>query len=116
MERPVEEIASLAANAGRGPGCGGLGQESGDTLHPLGFASHVKKCNVLKRSKTYSICGVSINRESIQKHETACRARREEVNPVAPVCGRITGKRPPDRDYLCRREWCWRRRDRQEEM
>ena len=52
-----------------------------ETLCPLGFAGHVKKCNVLKRSKTYSICGASMSRESIQKHETACRARREEVNP-----------------------------------
>ena len=57
----MEEIASLAANAGV-QGCDGPEQESGGTLHPLGFASHVKTCNVLKRSKTYSICGVSMNR------------------------------------------------------
>ena len=82
------------------PGYDGPGQESGDTLHPLGSASHVKTCNVLKRSKTYSIGGVSVNRESIQKHETACRAWREEVHSVAPVRARITGKRPPGRDYV----------------
>ena len=41
-----------------------------------------------------------MHRESIQKHETACRARRGEVNPVAPVRGRITGKRPPGRDRV----------------
>ena len=41
-----------------------------------------------------------MNRESIQKHETVCRARRGEVNPVAPVRGRITGKRPPGRDRV----------------
>ena len=45
MERPVEKISSLAANAGV-QGATGLG-ESRDTLHPLDFASHVKKCNVL---------------------------------------------------------------------
>ena len=41
----MEEIASLAANAGV-QGAMGL-DESRDTLHPLDFASHVKKCNVL---------------------------------------------------------------------
>ena len=63
----MEEIASLAANAGV-QGAVGLDKKAETRCTPLGFASHVKKCNVLKRSKTYSICGVSMNRESIQKH------------------------------------------------
>ena len=61
----MEEIASLAANAGGVQGAMGLDKKA-ETRCPLGFASHVKKCNVLKRSKTYSICGVSMNRNTIR--------------------------------------------------
>ena len=59
----------------------------GDTLHPLAFTHHVKKCNgtrtnynILTRSKTCSICGV---------------AKRDELNLPAPVRRRIIGKRAP---------------------
>ena len=48
----------------------------GDTLHPLGFTHHVKKCNgtrrkynILARSKVCSVCGISMNREMIPRHE-----------------------------------------------
>ena len=104
MERPVEEIASLAADAGvQGVMCLGtkVCPKRGDTLHPLGFANHVKKCDgtrrnyhIMKRSKTCSICGVSMNRESIGRHEAPCRAKREDLKPAGPVRRRITGKRP----------------------
>ena len=91
LDRPVEEIASMALRAG---GQGAMGLEMrvcpkcGDTLHPLGFTHHVKKCNgtrtkynILTRSKTCSICGV---------------AKRDELNLPAPVRRRrIIGKRAP---------------------
>ena len=40
-----------------------------------------------------------MNRESIQRHEVACKAKREESNPTGPVERRIIGKRPPGPDY-----------------
>ena len=79
---------------------------SAETLHPLGFASHVKKCNgtrrtynILTRSKACIICGTSMNREPIQSHEAACSAKREDLKPAEPVKRRITSKRPPGPDY-----------------
>ena len=88
LDRPVEEIANLALKAG--------------TLHPLGFTHHVKKYNskrrkynILIRSKVCSVCGISMNRESIPRYETTCRARRDALNPPAPVRRRITRKAAP---------------------
>ena len=54
----------------------------GDTLHPAGFTRHVKKCNgtrrkytIMIRSKVGSVCGISMNRESIPRHETMCKSQ-----------------------------------------
>ena len=73
----------------------------GDTLHPLGFTHHVKKCNgtrrkynILMRSKVCSVFGISMNRESIPRHEAMCRARRDALNPSKLVKSRIPEKRP----------------------
>ena len=75
----MEEIANLALKAG-GRGAMGL---VGDTLHPLGFTHHVKRCNgtrrnynIVMRSKVCNVCGISISRESMPRHEAMCRARR----------------------------------------
>ena len=74
----------------------------GDALHPLGFTHHVKKCNdtrrnynILMRSKVCSVCGTNMHRESIQRHEAMCRARRDALNPSRLVKRRITGKKLP---------------------
>ena len=82
----------------------------GDTLHPLGFTHHVKKCNgtrrnynILMRSKVYNVCGVSMNRESMPRHEAMCRARGDALNPPKLVKRRITGKKAPDHaEVACR--------------
>ena len=79
LDRPVEEIANQALKAG---GWSAMGLDMrvcpkcGDTLHPLGFTHHVKKCNgtrrkynILARSKVCSVCGISMNREMIPRHE-----------------------------------------------
>ena len=79
LDRPTEEIATLALKAG---GLGAIGLDMrvcpkcGDTPHPLGFTHHVKKCNgtrrnynILMRSKVCSVCGITMNRESIPRHE-----------------------------------------------
>ena len=53
LDRPIEEIANLALKAG-GRGAMGLDMRvcprCGDTLHPLGFTHHVKKCNGTRRN------------------------------------------------------------------
>ena len=105
LDRPVEEISSLALRAG---GLGAMARDMRvcpkwrETLHPLGFTHHVKKCHgtrrkyhILIRSKVCSVCGVSMNRESIPRHEAMCRARRDALNPPTPVTRRITGKKAP---------------------
>ena len=115
LDRPAEEITNLALKAG-GRGTMGLDMrvcpKCGDTLHPLGFTHHVKKCNgtrrkynILMRSKVCSVCGISMNRESIPRHEATRRARRGALNPATPVRRRITGKRAPGHvEVACRAE------------
>ena len=104
LDRPAEEIANLALQAG-GQGSMGLHMrvcpKCGDTLHPLGFTHHVKKCNgtrrkynILTRSKVCSVCGISMFRESIPMHAAMCGAS-DALNPPAPVRRGITGKRAP---------------------
>ena len=82
-QRKLEKVSEKAVKSGaiaRGEGMGldtlragsqgamGLDMrvcpKCGDTLHPLGFTHHV--------SKVCSVCGVSMNRESIPRHETMC--------------------------------------------
>ena len=113
LDRPVEEIANLALKAG-GRGAMGLDMrvcpKCGDTLHPLGFTHHVKKCNgtrrnynILMRSKVCNVCGISMNRESMPRHEAMCRARRDALNPPKLVKRRITGKKAPEHvEVACR--------------
>ena len=70
LDRPAEEIANLALKLGGGSAMGldmRVCRACGDTLHPLGFTHHVKKCNgtrrrynILMRSKVCSVCGISI--------------------------------------------------------
>ena len=58
--------------------------ECGDTLHPLHvkkFNGTRRKYNILIRSKVCSVCGISMNRESIPRHEAMCWARRDALNP-----------------------------------
>ena len=104
LDTPVEEIANLALKAG-GRGAMRLDMrvcpKCGDTLHPLGFTHHVKKCNgtrrnynILMQSKVCSVCGISMNRESIPRHEAMCRARRDALNP--PKAKEKTEKRRHD--------------------
>ena len=103
LDRPVKEIANLALKAG-GRGAMGLdmreGPRCGDTLHPLGSTHHVKKCNgtrrnynIVMRSKVCNVCGTSMSRESMPKHEAMCRARLEALNPPKLVKKRITKKK-----------------------
>ena len=105
LDRPAEEIANLAKKAGD-QGAVGLDMrvcpKCGDTLHPLGFTHHVKKCNGTRRkcnipirSKVCSVCGISMNRESIPRHETMCRARRDALNSPAPWHVEVANRAEP---------------------
>ena len=105
LDRPVEEIANFALKAG-GRGAMGLDMRvcprCGDTLHPLGFTHHVKKCNetrrnynIVMRSKVCNVCGISMSRESMPRHEAMCSARLEALNPPKLVKRRITKKNSP---------------------
>ena len=79
----------------RRPGRNGFGHESASTHHVKKCNGTRRKHNILMRSKVCSVCGISMNRESIPGHEAMCRARRDALNPPKLVKRRTTGKRAP---------------------